>query len=304
MEKNVVFVMGPGRCGSRSIAYTFDKLPDVLGTHELDPPLVDLAVHRLYGVEPPFDPKEFLRERRVEPLSKRTELHYLDSAVWNTFLIPDILDVWPNAKFIILQRNIETWYRSTFRRGWYYPKVEIVRAESNPGVMYALRPEPEGGWEPGTSRAFKLGWYYALYHHYPKTVLAKCGKEHLKDYLYVAMEDLSHLNTMKEIQAWCGFPGKLEELAYKNSGSTYLLSKELRDAGLWPTGRAYYGDDFPVFQVSKISSAAEGLAKYIHQNPKPLTQREIYDLGQGRTYFRSRFGLDKENLSVQHSRVS
>lgn len=220
MVEKVVFALGLGRCGTRSLATLFDQLPQVQSMHEPEPPLIDLAVARMNGEE--FDGQAFLKTHRVDIMEDLRVTHFLESSMWNSWIIPDLAEMWPHAKFVWLIRDIFSWAYSAYRRGWYLPLTEKERE-----IMVRIRPQPLQ-WPTLTTRWFKLGWMWKVYMTHIENDLTETGVP----WIMLNVGDLNSLDKMSQVVRWCGFPGELRETVHDNSGSCYVSPQELRDHGV------------------------------------------------------------------------
>jgi len=214
-----------------------NQLPEVTSVHEPKPMLINLAHARMMGESPEQDLKE-LRPDLPE--------HYVESALWNTWLIEDILDLWPDAKFVWLQRDLLTWAYSAYRRGWYDEKAEAERQvkmdmiRPQPGQLQSkvksTLPIPENGWplkgtpEDGkpASRWFKLGHMYRLYHEQ----ISLTFSEVRAPMVIFNMRDLSDVMRLNGLVRWAGLPGTVQNGEHVNKGELYVSAKELMKAGL------------------------------------------------------------------------
>jgi len=220
-----VFIVGTGRCGTASIASALNQLKDVTAVHEPEPKLVDLAEAKMNGESIDLNDLEALRSDLPE--------HYVESALWNTWLMEEISELWPESRFAWLQRDLLTWAYSAHRRGWYDKWAEEAR---NRGNMRQLRPRPLSGWPfAGTpddgkevSRWFKLGYMYRRYCDEISRVMiqtpVKC--------VTLSMRDLSDVMRLNGLVRWAGLPGMVQNGEHINKGELYVSAREIMAAGL------------------------------------------------------------------------
>lgn len=196
-----------------------------------------------------------LAERRAQ---EDLPEHYVESALWNTWLVPDLIDLYPEAKFVWLQRDLMTWAYSAYRRGWYEEKSEEMRSV----FMKILRPEPKGGWG-SVNRWFKLGWMYRRY----SLQIYECFKKDSSRWAFFNMRDLGDITRVNGLVRWAGLPGTVKVVEHLNKGELYATPKELMAAGLdatkfgeelgWETPLSVYhlcqGTPWPKWKIMSIA---------------------------------------------------
>jgi hypothetical protein len=207
-----------------SIAAAFDQLQEVTSEHEPDPKLDDLAARRMNGEAG----VQFELSERREKLPE----HYVESALWNTWLVSDLIDLFPEAKFVWLQRDLMTWAYSAHRRGWYDLHAENTRSVS----MKVLRPEPADGWQK-VSRWFKLGWMYQQY----TRQINRCFEKDPSRWAILNMRDLGDIVRLNGLTRWAGLPGMVRRVRHINKGDLYVSPQELMSNGLDATK---FGEEF------------------------------------------------------------
>ena len=207
--------------------------------------LVEEVYRKLFHGQPPDLIANRIKEKRPERRIQGD--FFLESAIWCSFIIPELALAFPGCRFIWLTRDIFSWSYSAYRRGWY-KKGGVCTA------MSVIRPEPANGWWPNDKecpRYFKLGWLYGTTwrHTYNGLVQAE------QPWLNLDMCHLNDADIMNTIKEWCGFPGSLVAGAHENRGDYYATEAELRKWKLWDkirnkkkldrldNGRAHYDID-------------------------------------------------------------
>lgn len=216
MMSNVVFTLGTGRCGTRTIANLFATLPGVRSYHEGQPDLCDAAHARMTGTKYPVA-QDIHEKRKIGMLGVA---HFHDSAMWYTWLIPDVVVAFPQAKFIWLTRDLFSWARSAHRRGWYDPHVERLRSG-----MVQIRPRVP--WSD-RDRWFKLGYMWQVYQLHTMDILSQMDNP----WIQFSTNDLNDLTKVNALACWCGFPGTVKKTTHDNGGDAYVTCREVQQTEL------------------------------------------------------------------------
>lgn len=219
MTTTPVFVVGTGRCGTKTLAHLFKQLTGVHSVHEPEPALVRVASFRMGGNE--YNVQRTLAHARKESVDQNT--HYFESSLWNTWLISDYLELWPQAKFVWLSRFPLSWARSAYRRGWYHPD-----SEEHVGAYSYLRPYPASGFPQDVDRWFKLGYMWQRYTKHIVSTLSRSGAP----WIQLDVGDLNKLEVVNSLVSWCGFPGEIVDLTRENTASERITLEEIRVRGL------------------------------------------------------------------------
>jgi len=222
--QNIIFALGTGRCGTKTLCHLFKQLPGVESYHEPRPSLSRVASFRLALID--YDVQKTIRIARDPLLLSDRNLNYLESSLWNTWLIDDLIALIPHVRFIWLYRDLFTWAQSCYRRGWYDPV-----SEQNQERFAKLRPVPPAGWPAGVSRWFMLGYYWGLYNLHAQQRLL----QHRAPWVKLAVEDLNSLEVVNSLVDWCGFPGRVTTLERENAGSDRITLDELKKRNLYDT---------------------------------------------------------------------
>jgi hypothetical protein len=261
--RRLVFVLGVGRCGTRSLASVFDDLPDVFSVHEPQPSLIDLAELAFKG--------HVVRLGQLHELRRELDNfpYYIESSIWNCWLVPSFLQLWPHARFIWLTRNVFEWAYSAYRRGWYLPLAEQQR-----DTMVKLRPQPI--WPQDVSRWFKLGYLWQVYHKTIARSLQNCKAP----WIMLDVKSLNSIDVLENLRMWCGFPGTVSRAVHENKGDLYLTTRELS-----PKFQGAPGDhlDVPLhISALKEKGIADAAALAAEQRVfKGLAENSVKDLSDG-----------------------
>lgn len=287
----IVFALGTGRCGTKTLCHLFKQLPQVASYHEPKPHLSRVASFRLHLQ--PYNVQATIRSARKMLLeASDQQRYYLESALWNTWLIDDLAAVFPQAKFLWLTRDIYTWAQSCYRRGWYDPACEV-----NQERFARMRPTPPPGWPAGVSRWFKLGYYWGLYNIHAETRLKACGAPWKR----VAVEELDNLLIVNYVKAWCGFPGEVTEVRRENCGADRITLAELQARGIYDeiedAGLRLDALCTPSSWVSVSYLKSLGL-RYDFMETNPITPQIVADLQEGVDYAHGTYKNYYQNFSV------
>ena len=110
------FILTTGRSGSKSIAEYLSSSPELICLHEPEPVLIEEATQYIYGNYSHDQMVELLRSTRPLRIDGR---EYGESNQKLSFVIPAILEAFPDSKFIWLVRDGRDVVNSTFSFGWY-----------------------------------------------------------------------------------------------------------------------------------------------------------------------------------------
>ena len=202
VDKQLIIGLGPGRCGTTSLAKLLDLQPDTSVGHEMfNSPRLDFSLSYVYH------PK--LLEKAIQIMSRWPELVLGDVAYyWLNHVTPVLEDYTPDAKFICLTRNKEDIVESFFTRNDGHPfKCPInvgglslkVKGLAVDGVLY-----PASDSSPKTIAILKEGVGYTWeYYRKESEILAK---EYPDNFKIFPMEALNKEDTVKEILDFAGFP--------------------------------------------------------------------------------------------------
>ncbi len=136
-QKSCIFVVSTGRVGTQTLAALLGLASDVFAYHEPRP--------KLYGLSKLAYQYSYLDNLLLNTVlceaytTAREELinyaffcqkKYIETSPQNTFLMPTIMELFPNTKFIHLVRDPRYVIRSGMRRQWYdgnpYDKTRIT----------------------------------------------------------------------------------------------------------------------------------------------------------------------------------
>lgn len=115
------FIVCTGRSGSTSIARLLSVIHNAYSVHEMAPEMACESSAYRYGEVQPETIRQILRETR-EPIAKQSIL--IESNQVLSLIIPEIVQVFPRAKFIWLIRNGMDVVASAMQKQWYTPHGE------------------------------------------------------------------------------------------------------------------------------------------------------------------------------------
>lgn len=112
------FVLSSGRSGSRTSARTLDGYRNCTCLHHPEPELVEEATQYFYGELPGERIVDVLR--RTRPIGPANDV-YGEVNLQHTLIVPLVLEVFPDARFVWLTRDGRDVVASMYYRGWYAP---------------------------------------------------------------------------------------------------------------------------------------------------------------------------------------
>lgn len=110
------FILSTGRSGSNTIASTLSQMPNCTCVHEAQPVLIEESSAYRYGEVTPGHIRDLLRATRPQVLQGA---EYGESNQTLSLVIPELVTVFPEAKFVWLVRNGLDVVASAVGRGWY-----------------------------------------------------------------------------------------------------------------------------------------------------------------------------------------
>lgn len=120
-EMSYVWCLSTGRVGSQTLEALSSRSPNVVARHEPEPKLFGLS-NLAYCTEGDSDCRRILIEAARlcrPPVKVAGETIYLETSPQATFLAQELLDLYPQSKFIHMIRHPADVIRSGMRRGWY-----------------------------------------------------------------------------------------------------------------------------------------------------------------------------------------
>lgn len=210
------FILGTGRCGTKSIAANLDKHNDIYASHEEIKQFMRLSTELAHKVKSEKSVKEevyqiFKHKTLKNPVGYKSIIHS-DQRLWN--MIPILKEIFPDSKFIHLIRDGRNTVRSMYARNWFadnefelnqYQWAEFRLNGSKAGEVEKNKWESWGSFE-------RCCWYWAFIN---KSIYQTLKKESsyliklenlnqdlsgLLDYLDITMEDFKFekYNPVKE----------------------------------------------------------------------------------------------------------
>ncbi len=159
-ELPIVFVLGTGRSGSKSIVNILNQHPECAAYHEDISQLIRLSTEIAYNQSDNrfFEELKLILETKTWNCSNDQLLIHSDQRLWN--LIPFLSNYFPNAKFIHLIREPLSCIKSMVFRRWY-KDMEHYRHDWD---KYRLRGDLVGEFSSSDWQNLtyiqKCTWYY------------------------------------------------------------------------------------------------------------------------------------------------
>jgi hypothetical protein len=201
-----LFVVATGRSGTRTLADFLSSVPGCTVIHEQDPPLLEEVVAFQEG-RLPYDEVVALLRRTRSPEVLGGERVSGESNQRLSFVMPALVDAFPNARFIWLIRDARTAVPSMVQRLGYHPQeIELREPATKSWASTRVRGDVVGDMGPDEwARLDGFGrccWYWAYTNRLIETELGRLGVESLR----VKLEELSE--RWPEISALLGLTGE------------------------------------------------------------------------------------------------
>ncbi len=209
------FIVTTGRSGSTTIARALSVIHNVVAVHEPAPELILESSGYRYGTTSGEEVRTLLRETR-SPIASRSI--YVESNQTLSLIIPEIVQVFPEARFIWLLRNGLDVVGSTMQKQWYTGHSENHdRYEDCPPLQQAwidgrIAADRCGEmsadeWE-ATGRFEKCCWYW----DFVNRVIDEDLHKHAPDrFMLVRLEELDR--RLPEITRWMNVKATVQPAA-------------------------------------------------------------------------------------------
>jgi len=187
---SLLFILSTGRSGTTSIANMLSAVPGAVIVHERKPKLLPEAVAALRGTMPETALVELLRTTR-DPASLGATTIAGESNQRLSFVLPALSKAFPDARYILLQRDGREVVDSLHHRWWYHPREAHLRhptlrewAETRvQGTDLAM---PHAEWSEMSSFA-RCAWYWSIVPTLVRRDASRLGLPLLE----IRLEDLS-----------------------------------------------------------------------------------------------------------------
>lgn len=228
----IVFIVSTGRSGSKAIASLLNQHPDAKCFHDTFPHIYKWSCQVLYQQSSTEEIKEKL-DILFNSIDIEDTLVHGQSDQKLVPLIPILIKMFPQAKFIWLIREPSNFISSSYPRGWFdnsefgYPKndEEFMQKEVTPSHFdashrtngYLANEMSETEWKQMT--AFERNcWYWKFWNNYIETELSKINSE---NWIRIKLEKLN--DQISIIQKFLGLseivlePEKVNVASYKKT---------------------------------------------------------------------------------------
>lgn len=164
----IVFVLGTGRSGSKSIVDSLNLVEGVNAYHEKFIGLIKLSTDYAYGKRRDIVKSEILEilKNTVYPKNSKLVIHS-DQRFWN--LSPILSEIFPNSKFVHLHRGVLKSVKSMYSRRWYeineYPNIYNHEWAKYRLQGYNVIINPVKDWDK-LSQIAKCTWYWNYVNYY------------------------------------------------------------------------------------------------------------------------------------------
>ncbi len=195
-DKEIIFILGTGRSGTKSITDVLNKNPKCKALHENILQLIRIGSLFEYDKDEIYlNEIKRIFEHKIYEADQSQTLILSDQRFWN--LIPFLSSYFKNAKFIHVVRNPLDSILSMASRGWYQPN-EYPEIVNHDWAKYRLDGAKCGfysqeDWQ-SLSPIEKCAWYYAFVNRsIEKSLLTLSTEQYLRVELNNLDEDINKL---------------------------------------------------------------------------------------------------------------
>ena len=223
-----IFIVGSGRCGTRSLYKIFNKIENVTAYHEYLCEIVQKeACKKMMGLKTPKDSIKFIKKYFKSAIIYEEKKFWIDCSNKLSWFIPELKKVFPNCKFIYLVRDGRKVSSSFFNKlnpeiyndgaveileKWMSGKNKIEPPAEKPYWWILPQYYTAGKELNGYDQFQKICWHWKTINNY---ILNSFKKLEDKDYLTVKLEDLVRKkNTQKNLFKFIGikFENKFSQM--------------------------------------------------------------------------------------------
>jgi hypothetical protein len=199
------FVLSTGRSGTQTVARTLSLIPGCLCLHEPEPNLIKESASYRYGEMSAEEVRRILRATRPPTIYHGV---YGEANQTLSLLIPELVRVFPEAKFVWLIRNGLDVVASAVGRGWYPTEPAGWKALDQRRrfwVSHRIRGDlcrdlPASQWE-AMSTFERCCWYWS----YVNRVIEQDLRQHAPDrFRQVKLERID--SELATVARWLGLP--------------------------------------------------------------------------------------------------
>ncbi|HVU20983.1 MAG TPA: sulfotransferase [Rhizomicrobium sp.] len=199
-ETQAFFIVSSGRSGTAMLHKALSDGGDIEMHHEYMVHIVQpLAVRRYMGLIPSEDAKAVLRDTHGAAIRYSEAAHWGDSSNKLSWLIPELAELLPQAKFVHLVRDgrkvAGSYYRKLFAECYDDRSTATLQAHlADPASHPAPPPEKKYWWPIPRDAAFqnfdqfeRIAWHWAEIN---RTILDSLSALPFERHLFVRLEDL------------------------------------------------------------------------------------------------------------------
>ena len=177
-----VFILNTGRSGSAFLNNLFANFSNLSSFHEAQPNLMMFPNYAFHNQEKSEVLIEVFRAARMELMLESfvENKTYIETNQCLVFFSNQIIDLFPNAKFIHLVRHPGDFVRSAIMKGWH--KNDSIWENGR------IRMEDENNWKRLT-QIEKLSWVWSSTHEF----IEKIKKRNSKKFQTFRLEDITQI---------------------------------------------------------------------------------------------------------------
>jgi hypothetical protein len=119
-DSKIFFIVSTGRTGTKFFErFLHDNFQNVYAVHEPRPDMFDIGTKKIREKTKRSEIVQYIKNNRINELEKslkQSKNIYVETNPFNSFILEELIDVFPNAKFIILYRNPEDYVKSALNK--------------------------------------------------------------------------------------------------------------------------------------------------------------------------------------------
>lgn len=282
------FVVTTGRSGSTTIARTLGQIDGCHSVHEPEPALILESTQQHCGDVAAGTIHAMLRETRFPTVNGKV---YCESNQTLSLIIPDLVSVFPEARFIWLIRNGLDVVASTYQKQWYtghsenHSRYEDCSAIEKAWIDGRVRADrigemSESEWEE-LNRFEKCCWYWGYVNRVIEKDLRRCAPDR---FYTLRLEDMPQ--ELPKLVKWMGFESSQLPMMRRDNiakrvpfhwieWSTEQHAAFARQCGdvmdkHYPSWRTFTGKEAQLY----VAPAIAGLAQKVDELQKSLSQKQ------------------------------
>jgi len=239
-----IFILNTGRSGSALLQNIFKRFPKIDAHHEASPNLFLYSNFAFQNQEKQELLKNIIKSARIELMlqSGISQKTYLETNQCLVFFAYQLIELFPNARFIHLTRHPGDFVRSAIKKGWH--KNDSV------WEMGRIRSSDDEVWD-NYSQIEKLSWVWNETHDFIENFI----RRHPENCMQLKLENL--VTSHKEFNKMLLFMGLDQKIKKRKFKSWFKIKhNEVRVAQNEPENM-FKLKDYPKYQKWNIKDKEE-----------------------------------------------